>query len=244
MSMSAADEVPTFRSAFCLLVLCLASLAVASCSGGSGENNQNNEDDGPCQYDCFADYRCQDGTVFEKQGGPIPCSEYSSQQEAADICANRPESEFKTCAEGCRTDVENVDQYPSYTPDLCAEDRLVQPGDPCNDTSDCSPTDAGVGPLECEQSSGTCIDPDAPEDAGMSDAGDAGTEDVADDTQDEDIADDTSTQDAQTEDAVEDTQTEDTQTDDTQTDDTQSDDATDSSTSDTDDTQSDDATDT
>lgn len=184
-------------------VLCIAAaFTLLACSDGPASNDGNNGNNGVCQYDCFEDYRCQDGIVYEKQGGPISCNEAGSAQEAAQICAERDESELRTCTEGCRSDIENISQYPSYTHELCAEDRLAQPGDDCSEDSDCRPSDVNVGPMLCE--GGTCVDPAGPEDAGMTeDAGDVQdpedtaaedttTEDTVDDVEDtEDVGDDT-----------------------------------------------------
>lgn len=211
--MSVSDEVASSAKFFLALAAALCVLVATGCSDPGGGGQNNGDDNDVCQYECFADYRCEGGVVYEKEGGPIPCSAFGSQQEAAQICADREVTEYRTCAEGCRTDVENISQFPSYTSELCAEDRLVQPGDACEDDGDCEPTDVGVGPLECDQSSGTCVDPAAPEDAGNGDAGDAGDpgdtggEDIEEDTQTEDAAsEDTETEDTSTEDDAGDTQ--------------------------------------
>lgn len=206
---------PSFASySLALLTACVFGFSSAGCSdGGSADNNAENN--GVCQYDCFADYRCENGIVYEKRGGPILCSNASSAQQASEMCANRDETELRTCAEGCRSDIDNISQYPSYTPELCVEDRLARPGDTCDVDDDCNPTDVGVGPMQCE--GGTCVDPDAPQDAGMNDAGDAGDDE---DTSVEDTEDDTST-----EDVVDDTEPDDTGADDSGTEDTSTEDA-------------------
>ncbi|MGM0558843.1 MAG: hypothetical protein ACQEVA_20820 [Myxococcota bacterium] len=204
--MSVSDEVTSSSKLLLAIGACLLVVGTISCSDPSGGGAGDGDED-VCQYECFADYRCEDGTVYEKQGGPIPCSEYGSEQEAAQLCADRQVNELRTCRDGCRTDIDNVDQFPSYTPELCAEDRLARPGDDCSVDADCRPSDIGVGPMVCE--SGSCFDPAAPEDTGVTeDAGDAGTnedtgpedtgtEDVEEDTETTDTADDSGAEDAE-----------------------------------------------
>jgi hypothetical protein len=212
--MPVSDEALSTAKFLLAIAVTLCVAVAAGCSDPSGATGTNNGGDDVCQYECFADYRCENGIVYEKRGGPIPCSEYSSEQEAAQICADREVTEFRTCADGCRTDIDNVDQFPSYTPELCAEDRLAQPGDECSEDAACRPSDVGVGPMFCE--GGVCVDPNAPEDAGMNqDAGDTstiedtgtgedtgtaedtGTEDVTEDTRADDTTEDTSSEDAE-----------------------------------------------
>ena len=187
------------RSRWFLGALCLVISSLTGCSGSTdGEGNQNNNNAEGCHYDCLPDYRCENGTVFEKAGGVIPCSDFESTQQAAQMCDELPVSEYRTCQEGCRSDVSNVDQFPSYTPELCAEDKLAQPGDPCVEDSDCTPTDFDIGPMFCE--SGQCVDPGAPQDAGM-DAGDAAEDTSAPDTGNSDTGtDDTGPEDTGTDD--------------------------------------------
>lgn len=126
------------------------------------ETPPDDEWDENCHWDCFADFRCDDGRVFETPHGPLPCDDAT--EENLRYC--REGAFVGECAEGCATVTGyGFDPFADHWTIACEEGRPRVVGDSCEIDADCQPefrsryTAAGEAQnLRCDEESKTCRD--------------------------------------------------------------------------------------
>lgn len=162
------------RLAWLALVACITALP-ASCSPeiGLDVDDAGHADVGDgcipnCHWDCFGSTpRCSEGAIVARRGGARPCCRPTDFTPAT-AC---PDEELIRCREGCS---DGDPRYPrpeklshlfedeELRQAFCAEGINRRPGDPCSGDIHCRPAAEGVGRLECDDGSRTCVEVERP----------------------------------------------------------------------------------
>jgi hypothetical protein len=134
--------------------------------GTDDPSPNEDEHDDDCHYDCFGEFECRDGQVYERFHAPIPCNHPDYDTLVAQCITG---TLVGSCEQGCAT-VTNYryDVFNDPWTIMCEEGRPRIVGDPCQTNADCTPSlqmviappDSTPRPLICNETTQRCVDPD------------------------------------------------------------------------------------